>query len=350
MCVLSDRMSLTINSPRMSFSTSSREISVIIPLGSSSVSLEGYTLEGYTIVSILGKGAAKEVYRAQGTRTPENEVAVLMHSLKNEHDNEQIERELRFLDQCGKIDGVMHLVGRPQFIEEAGGRRSVVLVADLCDQGVLNSWGCKKTLRERLQMILQTAETVKRLHDKGLMHGDLKPDNIGVATTPLGNRSMILDLGSMRSRGESTGMRSMTPAYYPPGMPSEEGIPYAQDVFALGVILYEMVQQDTPRQGALFEDIARLCHRERNFCVYLFNTKQTEITAVIEFLDVIPEIKQLLHRMLVLDDRKRCSIERVIYLLKIILIRGPVGALNELAEPIQEPGTPLLKDVSKPSF
>ena len=100
----------------------------------------------------------------------------------------------------------------------------------------------KPRFRQRLQLFSRICEAVTYLHDNGIVHGDLKPSNVIV--TPTGTPK-LLDFGTARLASRS-GSQSlwpwMTPAYASPEQlaglgPSPEG-----DVYSLGCILEEMLE------------------------------------------------------------------------------------------------------------
>ena len=160
-------------------------------------------------------------------------------------------------------------------------RREVELTARLCDPGVcaihdsgevdgrayiamrhvegeaLSEWSAKRPpLHEVLALLERVARTVHRAHEQGIVHGDLKPANLMVASdgTPV-----ILDFGSAQEAGTGEARFRGTPAYAAPEQ--LQGGPYPSDrrsdVFALGVILYECLAGRRPFTAAGAEGVLR---------------------------------------------------------------------------------------------
>jgi serine/threonine protein kinase/tetratricopeptide (TPR) repeat protein len=106
-------------------------------------------------------------------------------------------------------------------------------------------------LRQRLALFLQVCGAVQYAHEHGVIHRDLKPSNILV--TPEG-QSKLVDFG-LAKVVESTptcdfrtvdGERLMTPAYASPEQVRGERITRASDVYALGMILFELITGARP--------------------------------------------------------------------------------------------------------
>ena len=122
---------------------------------------------------------------------------------------------------------------------------------------------------EAARILLRAMKGITVAHAKGIVHRDLKPENIFLAVEDNGNeRPKVLDFGvasvmrdTVDDRSRSGGMVG-TPAYLPPEVIERDDRGDAQgDVWALGVILYEMITGDLPFRGAsthaLLESIVR---------------------------------------------------------------------------------------------
>jgi eukaryotic-like serine/threonine-protein kinase len=115
---------------------------------------------------------------------------------------------------------------------------------------------CGGSLREGLQLFRRVCEAVRYAHDHAIIHRDLKPSNILVTSE---GAVKLLDFGiAKRLNAEEagadrtvTGLRMMTPAYAAPEQFSNGPVGVYTDVYALGVLLYELLTGSLPqRQGS----------------------------------------------------------------------------------------------------
>ncbi|MEM6793063.1 MAG: serine/threonine-protein kinase [Acidobacteriota bacterium] len=110
-------------------------------------------------------------------------------------------------------------------------------------------------LRARLRLFLEVCEAVSHAHQALVVHRDLKPSNILVATD---GTAKLLDFGIAKWLGPKAGHLEievtqtagapMTPAYASPEQVRGELVTTATDVYALGVVLYELLTGVRPHQ------------------------------------------------------------------------------------------------------
>jgi serine/threonine protein kinase len=122
------------------------------------------------------------------------------------------------------------------------------------------------TLDDVAWMFYKIASGVQRAHAQGVIHRDLKPDNVMVDTD---GEPVIMDFGLARRlddeiRLTAQGEISGTPAYMSPeqvrGNPDEIGP--QSDVYSLGVVLYEMLTGGVPFQGQLMSVLHKVVNEE----------------------------------------------------------------------------------------
>lgn len=110
-------------------------------------------------------------------------------------------------------------------------------------------------LVEAVQLILQACDGVAEAHSRGIIHRDLKPENLFLSAAPSGNRVLkLIDFGiskrivderakNLTAFGESVG----SPHYMSPEqMSAPERVDGRSDVWALGVVLFELLTGETP--------------------------------------------------------------------------------------------------------
>ena len=119
------------------------------------------------------------------------------------------------------------------------------LVMDWADGIDLKRWFDGKGRRQRLTVFMKVVDAVAAMHAEGQIHGDLKPANVLVSRK---NEPMIVDFGlaCAEAEGARPGRRGGTPGYSAPEQFDETGIGPTADVFALGVIMFELLADRAP--------------------------------------------------------------------------------------------------------
>ena len=203
----------------------------------------GRNIGRYEIREKIAEGGMAHVYRAYD---PQIDRAVALKILKSEHSVEG-EHQDRFLRE-GKAAGVLNhpnivtifdvgsLDGTPYIMMEL---LEGMTLGDLLRQGQL------LPTRVIIKIAMQLADALAYAHDKGVVHRDLKPDNIVLGAD--GESIKIADFGIARiaeaANQETTqaGMILGTPRYMSPEQATGSPVDGRSDLFTLGVILYEML-------------------------------------------------------------------------------------------------------------
>ena len=125
------------------------------------------------------------------------------------------------------------------------------LRAQIADQGII-------PVEQAVDYAIHVCSAVGAAHRAGLVHGDLKPGNILI--TP-NNQAKVTDFGLARALGESAMDEGEvvwgTPAYFAPEQASGDRVLPATDVYAIGIILYEMLTGRVPFVGVDDQEVAR---------------------------------------------------------------------------------------------
>jgi len=116
-------------------------------------------------------------------------------------------------------------------------------------------------LKVALDVIIQVAEAIHFAHEKGILHCDLKPENVFLCTPTPGERRKwtvkLIDFGLAASSRIATGEPiSGTPEYLAPERLRGDGPTPRTDIYALGVLLYEMLTGCMPFTGTTSQVIA----------------------------------------------------------------------------------------------
>ncbi|MEM8931089.1 MAG: serine/threonine-protein kinase [Acidobacteriota bacterium] len=220
----------------------------------------GAVVGTYRLERELGVGGMGRVYearRADGTLDRPVAVKVLKAEGWQRGD-----RERRFLDEGRALASLQHRhiarvfeagidaeVGPYLVMERVDGRA----ITEVCQRHDLD-------LGARVDLMLAVCDAVSAAHDQRLVHRDLKPSNVLVDRR---GQVKLLDFGIAhfldRPLGEESARLPMTPAYAAPEQARGDAITPATDVYALGLLLYEVLtgQRAVDLRDATPGEIAR---------------------------------------------------------------------------------------------
>jgi serine/threonine-protein kinase len=201
----------------------------------------------YTIEREIARGGMGAVYRATD---PDLRRTVALKVLlgSDAEDAVRLYREARAAArlQHPNIVGI-HDVG------DDAGRHYIAM--DYIDGPTLRA--ARLPTRRAVEVLASVASAVQFAHEQGVIHRDLKPDNILIAAD---GRAVVSDFGLARIEGASrrltkSGDMCGTPVYMSPEQVRGKGVGPRSDVYALGVILYEILTGTVPFNGATLEEI-----------------------------------------------------------------------------------------------
>jgi serine/threonine protein kinase/tetratricopeptide (TPR) repeat protein len=237
---------------------------------------QGTVIGPYKLLEQIGEGGFGVVFMAEQQQPVRRKVALKV--LKPGMDSRQViarfeaERQaLALMDHhnIAKIlDAAQTDSGRPYFVMELV---KGVPLTDYCDQTSL-------PVRERLGLFIDVCQAVQHAHQKGIIHRDLKPSNVLVTLhdgTPV---VKVIDFGVAKALGQQltdktlfTGFAQMigTPLYMSPEQTALSGLDVdtRSDIYALGVLLYELLTGTTPfdrerLRNVGFDEVLRIIREE----------------------------------------------------------------------------------------
>ena len=250
--------------------------------------LNGHRLGPYEITAKLGEGGMGEVYRATDTKL-KREVAIKVLPAAFTADKERLarfEREAQLLAQLHHPN-IASIFG----LEESDGIKALVMelvpgptLAERLEQGPLS-------LTESLSFALQIAQALEEAHDKGIVHRDLKPQNIKASSE---GKIKVLDFGLAKAMDATAGSASAadlarsptlmnsptltaahgtqlgvilgTAAYMAPEQARGATVDKRADIWAFGVLLYEMLTGERLFEGeSVVDTLSAVMRQEIDF-------------------------------------------------------------------------------------
>jgi serine/threonine protein kinase len=216
------------------------------------------------IVRALGIGGMGTVYEVEHELTRHRRALKLLHP-EFASNQQAVTRFLREASAAGRIanehvvetfDAGVLDTGEPYLVMELLQGRSL---ADL-----LEATG-RISEREAIDWLAQACDGLQAAHDAGIVHRDIKPDNLFVLSS---GRVKILDFGISKFDPRLTGERQLTgdltlgtPYYMAPEQTSKSGsVDHRADIYALGVVLYECVTGSRPFEAETYPQLIVRIH------------------------------------------------------------------------------------------
>ncbi|MCB1007815.1 MAG: serine/threonine-protein kinase [Acidobacteria bacterium] len=270
----------------------------------------GKKLGPYEITAKLGEGGMGEVFRARDTKL-DRDVAVKVLPTAFVEDSERLqrfEREAKLLAQLNHPN-IAQIYG----MEASGESHALVMelvegptLAERLESGAL-------PIDEALSLARQIAEALEEAHEKGIVHRDLKPQNI---KAPIEGKVKILDFGLAKAVDPSGAASGSAPAsqlaasptltvgatvqgvilgtaaYMAPEQARGGAVDKRADVWAFGVVLYEMLTGESLfAEGSVIDTLSAVMR------------KPIDLDRLAT--DLPPRLRDLVARCLERDPRRR---------------------------------------------
>jgi len=285
----------TLATVAMESAPASKPVSAVSRMSVSSIPDDGRFLPGtlvngrYRIVGLLGRGGMGEVYRATDLTLAQPvalkflpEQGVTERVLERFHAEVRIARQISHPNVCRVYD-IGEVDGQPFISME------YVDGEDLAD--LLHRIG-RLPADKALETARKICAGLAAAHDKGVIHRDLKPQNIMLNKR---GEPVIMDFGLAAVADQLTGAeaRNGTPAYMSPEQLRGDEVTARSDVYALGLVLYEIFSGKRAYEAKTIADLLKLQE----------GLQMTSISTLAS--DVDPQVEKVIKRCLSPDPAQR---------------------------------------------
>ena len=224
----------------------------------------GSVLGSYRLLEKIGQGGMSHIFAAEHTRLGRR---VAIKLLRSEYARDPITIK-RFFQEARTVNTIKHenIVQITDFFEKVGGDSYYVMellsgesLADLLKREGTLSWA--RTLR----IAVQIARALQVVHDMGVVHRDLKPDNIYlieragrtefVKLLDFGVAKLLDDRAGRALHQTAMGAIIGTPAYMSMEQAAGKPVDHRADIYSLGIIFYEMLSGLRPFDSESLGDL-----------------------------------------------------------------------------------------------
>jgi serine/threonine protein kinase len=224
----------------------------------------GTVLGSYRLIELLGKGGMGYVYRAEHTKLG-REVALKLLRADYARRRDAVNR---FFQEAKTVNRVRHrnIVDVTDFLELDDGTTFIIM--ELLRGQSLGKWSRTGIdLPRALAVLVQICDGLGAAHAVGVVHRDLKPDNIIITPTSDGAELVkLLDFGVAKlvnRDDEDIGFQTQagsvigTPAYMSPEQAGGMAVDQRSDIYSLGAIMYELFCGQPLFRGRSFGEYVR---------------------------------------------------------------------------------------------
>lgn len=201
----------------------------------------GQPFDGYMLEGLIGRGGMSEVFKARDPAG--NLVAIKILQVTDPY------LVAKFVQEGNKIGPLLR--GHPNIVEvhkfDRSGDQRLYIVMEYVDAPSLRRLMGQAMAEERVvHLVGQVCSALALAHEHNIVHRDIKPENILVGQ---GDVAKVLDFGIAKLTSASTVTRDKivgTPEYISPEQARGEPVSAASDVYALGILLYELLTGVVP--------------------------------------------------------------------------------------------------------
>jgi len=208
----------------------------------------GQTVSHYKILEKVGEGGMGAVYKAEDTKLKRT---VALKFLPPEL-TRNTKAKTRFIHEAQAASALQHnnICAIHEIDETRDGR--IFICMDCYEGGSLKETiaGGPQSLPDALDIVIQVADGLAEAHSRGIVHRDIKPANIVMTESGV---AKIVDFGLAKLAGQTrvtrTGTTVGTVSYMSPEQATGREVDHRSDIWALGVVLYELLAGRPPFEG-----------------------------------------------------------------------------------------------------
>lgn len=253
----------------------------------------------FPITKMLGSGQFGQVYLSE--KKGRDPVAVKKVYVPT---SESCNYALREFTKAIKLDHKNLLKFYETFIQNDEGDMYVISISEYCNHRDLEQYLVNNTLsnEQLLDFLIQIMEGINQIHSQGMIHRDLKPQNIFLKKEEDNITLVIGDFGFLTNNDESKKSIVGTEKYIAPEVMKNK-YDFSADIFSFGCILYRMIVR-----------------KEKKFFLSCLNPEfQSELKDELKSYEVPEELKNLILACLSVDPSQRpisSSILKSLYQMK----------------------------------
>jgi serine/threonine protein kinase len=205
----------------------------------------GQIISHYKVLEKLGEGGMGVVYKAQDTKLDRFVALKFLppHLAASEQD------KARFIQEAKSASALNHPnVCTIHDIQEHEGQ--IFIVMEFVDGQTLREKKGAISFKQAIDVGIQVADGLAAAHEKGIVHRDVKPENIMIRKDGI---AQIMDFGLAKLKGVSRltkeGSTVGTAGYMSPEQVQGQDADHRSDIFSMGVLLYELFTGQLPFKG-----------------------------------------------------------------------------------------------------
>jgi serine/threonine-protein kinase PpkA len=205
-------------------------------------------LQGYRLIKKLGEGGMSQVFLAEYSATGAQHVLKLIH-ITEDDDGDMLQR---FISEYALISQIDHPNVAKIFTQGFSASHAYIAMEYFPGGDLRRLMSDDIAIDVALAVLMQVAGALGAIHERGIVHRDMKPDNImiradgSLALADFGIATLKDTRLAKTAHGEVFG----TPAYIAPEQASAQPTDHRADLYALGVMFFELLTGQKPYRAS----------------------------------------------------------------------------------------------------